>query len=687
MSLLAPLFLAGIALVAGPIVFHLFQRSPKDRVVFSSTELLDPSPPKRKRRSTLENPFLLLLRCLIIALLCVAFARPFFSPENLPPDMNSMQRDVILLLDESASMSNQGKKALALMEIDQWIQDLDTNDRVAVVAFSDTAETVVSFEQWSAWTEDERPAMARSILERRPVHPRPSYLDLGLESAIQELETLRESQSDHGFGEIIVVSDFAEGSRTGGLAGLEWPNAASIHRIEIPNALSRQNVGLRWLGWSETEDLGTAVARIALAHSEIHEGFEATLTIDDPLAESSPLTERSVYIDGEAGQIVTFEFERDIADKPLRVTLQGDEQDFDNTLWVAPDFNPEFDIAVRTSHELSDTNAAPYFIRKALLGFGNPKVNILNWNAGDSIPFGHAFLIEGTLSANESSELKSSIEAGAFALLILSQDKQIPLLESLSGVPGWQLQDSSESDALLGRIDFNNAAFAPFSDSRFNNFTGIRFWNPQNLIVPSSLVINTIADFDNGQPALVELVIGEGRLLVWNHSWAPSDSQWVLSSKFVPWMHQFVMRATGGQPPPSNALLSESGLAPYHAYETWTQHEYSDKPLTRPSEPGLYELRRKGDKRWIAIQLDPTESLGAPLTEGFWIGIGLPETSERDHVMQRERFAANQRKENNLQAERRQKIWKWLIFATLALLGIESAIAISLNRGRELATA
>lgn len=89
MNLLSPWFLAGVALVAGPIIFHLIRRATKDRIRFSATQFLKESPPRLERKSRIQNPWLLALRCLVIALLALAFARPFIE-SNLPIDRKSV---------------------------------------------------------------------------------------------------------------------------------------------------------------------------------------------------------------------------------------------------------------------------------------------------------------------------------------------------------------------------------------------------------------------------------------------------------------------------------------------------------------------------------------------------------------------------------------------------------------------
>ena len=82
MSFLSPLFLLGAAAILGPIVFHFIRRVTREKVPFSSLMFLQPTPPRLTRKSRLEHILLLLLRCLALILLAMAFARPYFANDQ-----------------------------------------------------------------------------------------------------------------------------------------------------------------------------------------------------------------------------------------------------------------------------------------------------------------------------------------------------------------------------------------------------------------------------------------------------------------------------------------------------------------------------------------------------------------------------------------------------------------------------
>ncbi|MGE3511891.1 MAG: BatA domain-containing protein, partial [Vicinamibacterales bacterium] len=104
MSFLAPLFFAGLAAIAIPILVHLIQRERKRVVTFPSLMFVQKIPYQSVRRRRLRHWPLLLMRALAIALLVAAFARPFLRQGAAAIAAAGGSREVVILLDQSASM-------------------------------------------------------------------------------------------------------------------------------------------------------------------------------------------------------------------------------------------------------------------------------------------------------------------------------------------------------------------------------------------------------------------------------------------------------------------------------------------------------------------------------------------------------------------------------------------------------
>lgn len=672
MSLLAPLFLAGIALVVGPILFHLIRQAPRNRIVFSSTEFLDPSAPKTEQRSRIQNPWLLLLRCLIIALLALAFARPFFNPQESPSLASDLQRDWVIAIDESASMGREGLWQAAIEETLGLARSLGNADRLSVLAFSDQSRPVLSAEQWSEWPRDQRLALLRDALERKRPSARLGHLDLGIEAAIEELATLREARETHGLGEIALVSDFAQGAELSGLPGIEWPADSSFRRVRVGPSQPSNNVGLRWLGWQERED-DRASARLALLRDNPGTPLEVTLVAADATDEVVVAEPVTLLLDEKSESLVSLELPAAARFQPLRFTLSGDSDSFDNTLHVAPEFVPQASVGLLSQHSRSNPKEAPYFIEKAIDGFDQPKTRLV---AEDALLSNvDAVIVERPLSSNEVAALRALLDEGKSALILAADPRLSATIEQLSGQSGWSLGPEPANALLVGSIDFAHPLFQPFADPRFNNFANIRFWEARSLTYPDNSDVRELASYDNGDPLLLEVKVGQGALYVWAGSWRPAASQWALSSKFAPWMHRFVTQASGGTPLPSNAVFSAESVSRYSAIDFETP----------PQSAGLYRVVGSTPDRWIAFQLPPSESDLVPITDDAWDRMGLPSFDPSAQTRRIERIASELNRENSAQAEQRQSLWQWILLAALCLLAIESLMAIRIAKQRELA--
>jgi len=233
---------------------------------------------------------------------------------------------------------------------------------------------------------------------------------------------------------------------------------------------------------------------------------------------------------------------------------------------------------------------------------------------------------------------------------------------------------------LIGYIDFQHPLFSAFAEPRFSDFSRIRFWHSVAIGVPQASSWQTLAAYESGDPLLLERDSEQGKLMVWAGGWAPEQSQWVLSSKFVPWLQGLVERRAGGPPRPTIADTDAiASLLPANAQTAWRMSPQQPFADNAPSKPGLYQLRADNVVRWLALQLPASESLTSPMEIDRWDQLGLP-----THVTEASAPATQDRREfmsaSELEAE--QSLWQWIIWAAMALLALESLWAIVIQNRR-----
>src|SRR5271166_3304314 len=103
MTFLHGYLLGGLLLVGVPILLHLIMRQKPRRLVFPAFRFLRQKLHTNRRKLQLQNILLLLLRMLLIALLCLALARPLVQTGNIPFTADQ-EVAAILIFDSSPSM-------------------------------------------------------------------------------------------------------------------------------------------------------------------------------------------------------------------------------------------------------------------------------------------------------------------------------------------------------------------------------------------------------------------------------------------------------------------------------------------------------------------------------------------------------------------------------------------------------
>jgi hypothetical protein len=144
MSFLAPLFLVGLAAIAIPIFVHLIERERKDVIEFPSLMFFEKIPYQSVERRRIHNWLLLLLRAAAMVLIVAAFSRPFFTEDPVQAaGATAGAREVVILLDRSASMGYADHWDRARDEARQVVAGLSGNDQATLVLFGTGAQETV----------------------------------------------------------------------------------------------------------------------------------------------------------------------------------------------------------------------------------------------------------------------------------------------------------------------------------------------------------------------------------------------------------------------------------------------------------------------------------------------------------------------------------------------------------------
>lgn len=686
MNFLAPLFLLGALAVAAPVVFHLIRRTTRDRTRFSSLLFLQPDPPRLTQRSRIENWLLLLLRAAALVLLALAFARPFLrteTPLNSNPGKN---RRLVILVDTSASMQRDGLFPAAREKAEELLRGAGPGDQAALWTFDATTRRLMDFTEWTALPAESRAATAAGRLAEVKPGWGNTQLAAALTTAAERLAEIPPGETSPGGGEIILISDFQEGSRVEGLQGWEWPREVFVTSIAL-TPKQTGNAGLQLAPDSSPLAAGEAPqARVRLwnAPDSTGEQFQIGWAATGG-AFTGPA--QDVVLPPGQSKVVSLPWPAASA-LPSRILLKGDTASFDNTVFTAPPAVVEVAASYFGAESLTDSKKPLFFLNRALPESRQVSVKLNPVPPEAPLPVilpgqPAIFFANGAIPPAHASFLHQQLQSGRTALLILSA-AAAPALAEITGTGAVPLEEIKPATyGMLSEIDFKHPLLVPFADPRFSDFTKIRFWHYTKFAATALPGSRVLARFDSGDPALVEVPVGQGRLMVLASGWQPEASQLALSSKFVPMLSSLLEWSGAVITPPAQFfagqavalnLLGLTGAGPVsvrHPDGTTTTVTPEAGAFTAATQPGLYTATGGILTKTFAVNLDPAESRTLPLPTDELDRLGVPVR----RAGSRESVDPSSGPAPAVETESRQKLWRWIMIAALAVLLIETLLA------------
>ena len=719
MNFLTPLYLLGALAIVAPIVFHLIRQTPRGEIPFSSIMFLEPSPPRVTQRSRIDHWLLLLLRAGVLAMLALAFARPFWRAVAQVDPGDATARRTLVLLDTSASMRRGDLWAEAKKKAEAAIAAARPVDPLAIFAFDTAPRTILSFAEAAQLEPPARLALARSRVAALEPTWRATDLGAALAEAVAAIADGADRDAKVGRvpRRIVLISDLQAGARVEALGNFAWPADVELDLQTV--ALVAGNAGIEALADAEPAAPGPAggIARpIAPA-----DGPAARVRVsNDPasrvesfrvgwLAPRGGNLEASVNAYVPPGESRVIRVPLPPVDPklnpsqapPSTLRLDGDPFVFDNSVYVATARQAEEVVAFYGDDAPDDPNGLLYYLNRVFESTPRRTVRVVVRPAApDPKARPGLVVIASQVAPDRAEEVRRQVTAGTSALVVATRGGPAPTLATLLGLPAVEWVDAPAGrDAMLGQIAFDHPLFAPLAGPQFNDFTKIRFWKHRKATDADRAFAagKILARFDDGDPAIVEIPVGEGRVVVFTSGWSPSDSQLARSSKFVPLMASLLDRRGGpsGDPPRYRigdrvALVDLGFPAPGGPAVEVRQPDGKVIPLepgtatfAATDAPGVYSARPigpdAGPPRLFAVNLDPSESRTAPLGREVLqqLGAKLAGDAERARL-----DAEALRQMQTAELEGRQKLWRWLVLAAIALLIGETWLAGRVDRSR-----
>ncbi len=657
MRSLSPLALAGLALIALPIVIHLLVRRRAGRIDFPSLKFLRETPSFRLRPRRIQQPLLLALRVAAIALLAFGLARPLFTFGS------GTNRLRVIILDNSLSMNAAGRTEAAKETAQNLVEKLQPGERAAVVAVGSTTVTVAEM------TSDKKSLIDAIKLFALPPG-RMSYSE-GLARANELLE-----REPHAGATIDIISDFQQ---------------TDVPTTPFP-ALS---VGAISAAAIAVHPVGAPIERNAFIVDE-----SVTADQDGPVVHATEITSekdgrtgvRRVWkINSREGSMAGIEWRtRQNGEIAARIrSMPADEFDWDDDRFLV--FTPPRSPRVLLVEPGQKDESLPYFVA-ALEAAGKDLASRdlavdqkSSLTGVDTANYGLiALMLPNQPRADEIRLLSEYAANGGTVWFSLGRDadtsawNQFLSSDGGAGLPISNLvrtQPTNEQPLRLSVVDNETPALRHLGTRSSEAFPSVRILEGYALTPRTGAA--TSVRWNDGSAALVEASVGHGRIVIFGASPARTSGDLGTSPAFPALVSSIARTAFA----PVQSLSAEVGepvdlrLKPETEVRVFDESEVlktaKARELFSPTinlsmKPGIYRIEAEGLTRFLALNQPATES-EIQLASPDQIQRAFTKPVAREQPKAGAWYDAYERKGN---------LWRFLLLAAFLVLMAESILAM-----------
>ena len=665
MSFFTPAFFGALVALGLPIYIHLLKRHKTTPTPFSSLMFFERRTQSSVKHRRLQYILLFTLRMLLLFLLILAFAKPYFRSTSIVNAAGN--RAVVIALDQSFSMRDANRFATAKAEARKFLDSLRGSDRVQVVTFAATTHVLTDLTQ-------DRTKLRTALDSAEPTDAASSFADL-----TRQLRVL--AQPVHGALEVHLFSDMQKTSMPASFTDLEL--SPNIQLIPHPAATK-----------GETNYAVEGVIAPRHIYDPKRARIQATIAAYNAPAKRLHVT---LYLNGKAAgyrdadvpangrvaiEFANFEAPYGLTRGEVRIESGDTFPKDDHFFFSTERSDPRPALFV---HDSRDTRAFLYF-RTALESSNEPAFTLTAATpdqAANLIPTKYAFIVLSDvppLSRGREANLRDYVRGGGSVLELLGRQSGGKGTAALTDLPisgsryespeGGRFQTVTSLDALHPAL------------KRTSQWDGIKFY--QTIPVEPGAA-RVIAKLSSGLPLLIEQQSGEGRVLIFTSPLDNIANDFPLSSTFVPFVEQAThylggidersstytagayldLRAAqknGAQPAGSVEVIAPNGQRALSLSEA-----AKAQGLTL-SDEGFYDVRRpNGIRELAAVNPDRKESNLEPMsaeTIDLWQNTGA--TSSK---------SASNKTAGTAQIEPNTiDLWWYVLLAALLLAIAESVV-------------
>jgi hypothetical protein len=624
------------------------------------------------RRRRIHNWLLLMVRMAALALIVAAFARPLIPTSDVLPLPGVGAREVVVLMDASYSMGYANRWEQARRAAEEALSDLSVPDRGSLVLFESGTEISAR----SSEREKASAALSTAKVSAGATRYSPAIKVAG--SILSDSKLPRR--------EVVLISDF---QRNGwrGEEGAQLPPGATLKPVLIGGPLDLPNVSVTGvtLDRKTTGGQERVEATVALANRTDRpaENIGVSLEFD-----KIPHGSKTVRIPASGTASVTFEPVSVTGTIMRGVARIGDDALAADNAWY---FVVSPSRALRVTILDRGTPESRRYLMDALTsavspGF-EPVVRQPESLTDEDLRRSAVVIVNDvTIATNIARRLERFVAEGGGLLVAAGSRAGWPQEVALLPASLGSTVDRSRGEpARIGVLEYGHPVFEQFRGPRSGNFATVKVYGYRSVNVSKDARL--LARFDAGSPAVVERAAGNGRVILWAAALDKGASDLPLKGIFPVFVNQAVLHlaafrepqasvtvggvldpavaaAPRGSPSSSRVVLTPSGR------RVPLPDEEAD--VLELSEQGFYEVRLStpgSEAAVIATNVDPTEGDLTPMDPADVVQVAVAGPGSSADPAARSEPLTPEAQENN------QRLWQYLLFAGILLLGTDTVLS------------
>ncbi|HUG20595.1 MAG TPA: BatA domain-containing protein, partial [Planctomycetaceae bacterium] len=578
----SPWLLTGLAGASIPVVIHLLSKRRFRETRWAAMKFLAEAARKHSRRLRWEQLLLLLIRCLAVGCLALAFSRPFFESAHSDP-AGRAPRHLILVIDDSFSMSYAtGPKTRLDRAIElarQFVEESRSGDAFSLLTTSASAES--QFLEPTFRTDSMLAQLDRVRAAERPAD---------VIGTFSQIENLLATKVQPERKELAVISDFQL---------RDWPTDVSPAQTRLRKTLERidtQRVEFSLMDVGRQEASNATITAVEISPRPLLVGQTATIEVDVSIFGEWPeagfvvelevngktLGAQNLIDDSADRRRLAFEHQwSDPGQHKIVCRVREDPLSIDDTYYTVANVRNSIRVLLvegRTSAPERDRSS--YYLQNALstvvhssLAQSMFQVSVVDELGFSDLPLDefHTIALCNLPVLPESSvvRMKEFLTRGG-GLLICWGDLTQPAgwnsaLERLNGgeTPFKLLDSSARADReteAWGFLtdDLTHPAVEVFQGNPGTGLDSAIIWERQDLLVSDQNGIVPVLRFDDGSPAIFEWRLDAGRVLFSRMSFDARSGSWApLSGSFPPVAIRMFQHLSGSDRDERNTKVGE----------------------------------------------------------------------------------------------------------------------------------